>query len=104
MKSVVPVLVLSVATTSLAATDFERFSKQVGKYAVSLGGQPRGLCLCRDTTSIGHGVGYLLRGSNTPTASSDVMIQLSCFVPVFNETSGALGSTLVCQDFVPLGK
>jgi hypothetical protein len=32
------------------------------------------------------------------------MIQLSCFVPVFDDTTGAASSTLICEDFVPLAR
>jgi hypothetical protein len=62
MKTLVCLLVLT-ATAALAATDFARFDKQVSKYATQLGGEPRGLCLCRDATTLGRGVGYLLRGA-----------------------------------------
>ena len=48
MKTFVSLLVLIAATAAFAVTDFERFDKQVAKYATQLGGQPRGLCLCRD--------------------------------------------------------
>ena len=104
MKTLVSLLALGAATAALAATDFARFDKQVSKYATQLGGAPRGLCLCRDATGLGRGVGYLLRGSNTPTASPDVMIQLSCFVPVFDDTTGTQSSILICEDFVPLAR
>lgn len=85
-------------------TDFERFAKQVGKYATQLGGQPQGLCLCRDA-ALDRGVGYLLRGASEPIEPSPyVTVQLNCFVPAFDENSGARGTTFICEDFAPIAK
>ena len=104
MKTVLSLLMLSAATTAFAATDIERFAKQVAKYGTQLGGQPRGLCLCRDA-ALARSVGYLLRGSSDPIEpSSYVTLQLSCFVPAFDESSGAQGTTFICEDFVPIAK
>ena len=96
MKTLVSLLVLTLATATFADTDFARFDKQVGKYATQLGGQPRGLCLCRDAALAG-GVGYLLRGSSDPIGPSLVVTaQVSC------ESSGQQGATFTCEDFVPV--
>jgi len=104
MKTMVSLLVLTAATPILAVTDFERFNKEVGKYATQLGGQPRGLCLCRDAALTG-GVGYLLRGSSGPIGSrSLVTAQVSCHVPAFDENSGEQGATFVCEEFVPIAR
>ncbi len=104
MKTLVSLLVLSAAADGFAFTDIERFGKQVSKYATQLGGQPRGLCLCRDA-ALERGVGYLLRGSSQPVGSSSyVTVQLSCFVPGFDENSGAQGTTFICEYFVPIAK
>jgi len=104
MKTLVSMLVLSAATATFAVTDFERFDKQVAKYATQLGGQPRGLCLCRDA-GLARGVGYLLRGASQPIGSSPfVTAQVSCFVPAFDENSGEQGTTFICEDFVPVAR
>ena len=104
MKTLVSLVMLSAATAASAVTDFERFDKEVAKYATQLGGQPRGLCLCRDA-ALARGVGYLLRGSSQPIEPSPyVTAQLNCFVPGFDENSGAQGTTFICEDFVLIAK
>ncbi|SRR5258706_9358565 len=104
MRTLVSLLALTAATDALAATDFERFAKQAAKYSTQLGGEPRGLCLCRDA-SLGGSVGYLLRGTSEPIGSSSlVTVRLSCFVPGFDETTGGQGSTFICEDFVSLAR
>ena len=103
MKTLASLLVLTAATAADAATDFQRFDKQVAKYATQLGGQPRALCLCRDA-ELARGVGYLLRGSSEPIGSSPfVTAQVSCLVPGFAE-NGEQGATFICEDFVPIAR
>src|SRR5262245_10907489 len=85
-------------------TDFERFDRRAGKYAVQLGGQPKGLCLCHDA-ALANGVGFLLRGSSPPIGMTGfVTSTIGCLVPGFDENTGALGVNFVCNDFVPLAK
>ena len=106
MKTFVSLLASAVAATALAASDFERFQKVVGKYAVNLAGQesPRGLCLCQTEGDLARSVGFLLRGSSAPIGNTSlVTTTVSCFIPSFDE-SGARGSTFICTDFVPLVK
>ena len=104
MTTLVSLLVLTVSMAAAATTDFGRFDKQVAKYATQLGGQPRGLCLCRDG-ELARGVGYLLRGSSDPIGSSPfVTAQVSCFVPAFDGTTGEQGTTFICEDFVPIAR
>src|SRR5262245_41593338 len=104
MRTLVGLLVLTAGTAAFADTDFERFDKRAGKYAVQLGGQPKGLCLCRDAT-LANGVGFLLRGSSPPVGTTGfVTSTIGCLVPGFDENSGALGVNFVCDDFVPLAK
>jgi hypothetical protein len=104
MKTLVLLLVLTAATAAHAAPDFERFDKQVAKYATQLGGQPRGLCLCRDA-GLARSIGYLLRGSSDPIGSTPfVTAQVSCFIPAFDENTGEPGTTFICEDFVPIAR
>ena len=105
MKALALVLALAVADVVVAAPaelDYERFAKQLAKYATQLGGAPRGLCLCRDAALSGT-VGYLLRGSiEVPEAAPLVALAVSCFIPTFDDGSGVLGTTLICEDFDPM--
>ncbi|HXT19315.1 MAG TPA: hypothetical protein VN923_01060 [Thermoanaerobaculia bacterium] len=104
MKTLVAFLFVIAATTALASTDFERFDKAVSKFAVQLSGQdkPKGLCLCRNA-ELERSVGFLLRGSSAPIGTTPyVTSTLSCFVPGFDDTSGAQGVTFICEDFVPI--
>ena len=99
-------IVLATVSVSAAAPaappGFERFAKQLSKYATPLGGEPRGLCVCRDT-GLSQSVGYLLRGSSAPIEPTQfVTLTVSCHVPSFDENTGEPGSTFVCQDFVPM--
>ena len=93
-----------VRALAVAATDLGEFDKRVAKYATTLGGEPKGLCLCQDGTSLDRGTGFLLRGSNTPDQQGGVMLQLHCFVPVFDESTAKLQRILICERFVPLAK
>jgi hypothetical protein len=105
MRTLLALLTLSSTTVALAATEFERFDRAVAKYATSLGREPKGLCLCQDATGLDRGTGFLLRGTNDPgLQAGTVMVALSCFVPVFDETTGALHSQAICSKFVPLAK
>jgi hypothetical protein len=103
MKTLVSLLMLSTATAAFGVSDFERFDKLVSKYATQLGGQPRGLCLCRGD-GLAQSVGYLLRGSSEPIGSTGLVTsRVGCFVPGFDD-DGAQGSTFICSDFVPIAK
>ena len=104
MRTPFSFLAVAAATTALAASDFERFDKQVGKYATQLGGDPKGLCLCRAGELV-QSVGFLLRGSSEPIGATGLITsRVFCFVPGFDENTGVQGSTFVCEDFVPIAK
>jgi hypothetical protein len=105
MKTAVLLLASTVATSALALTDFERFDKQVSKYATQLGGSPKGLCVCRSDGDLAGAVGYLLRGSTEPIGGTPfVASAVHCFIPSFDPSTSVAGSTFICTDFVPLAK
>ena len=103
MKTLISVLALTIATSAYAATDYDRFARLVSRYATKLGGEPKGLCLCRDQ-SLAHSVGFLLLGASAPIDGTHITSTMSCFVPGFDETSLERGPTFICQDFVPVAK
>ena len=104
MKTFVSILVLTVTTSALAANDYDRFAKVVSRYATKLGGEPKGLCLCRDA-SLARSVGFLILGTSAPiSGTTSITSTMSCHVPGFDETSLERGPTFACQDFVPVAK
>lgn len=105
MKMLIATLVALSSTFALAATDQQQFDKRVARYGVQLGGQPKGLCLCQDDGSRDRGVGFLLRGTGDPGLDpGNMMIQLSCLVPVFDELTGEQKAQTFCERFVPLAR
>jgi len=105
MRTFWALLTLSSATLALGATDMADFDRVVGKYATTLGREPKGLCLFQDGTTIDRGTGFLLRGSHDARLEAGaVVVALNCFVPTFDESTGALRGHLICEKFVPLAK
>ena len=108
MKHLVFVIVMVVVSSTLAfaATDFQKFDKKVRKFAVESNlenaSKPKGLCLCQDASSFPKITGVLMR-----TKGSDFMsatVHVDCVVLFFDQVTGDLDASGVCDIWVPLAK
>ncbi len=98
-------LLAALATPALAATELETFSKLLHKYApqyndaVALKKAP---CVCVGGPNDAR-AGFLAHSQDAIVGTAR-MLQVFCFVPGFNTTTGESESLATCTDFVYLGK
>ena len=97
-------LLVGVATQPASAgkgTDFDRFIKQIGKFAVDSSGspKPKGLCVCQDGGPNHSQVGALVY-AGLPGAAQ---VSVKCWVRVFLP-DGTFSGASACETFEVLSK